>query len=87
MQQRRVIMPDQGQNESTTRRRNPADNLTGEARRKGGKNSAQMQRRDQHGQFAGRKGESGGNNNSGGGGHSSNSSGRSASQGGGHEQR
>lgn len=51
-------MPDQNHNDASTGRRNPADNLTGEARRKGGKNSAQMQRRDQHGQFAGRKSES-----------------------------
>ena len=50
-------MADQERTEPTTGRRNPADNLTSEARRKGGKHSAQMQRRDQHGQFAGRKGE------------------------------
>lgn len=52
-------MADQNQNDSISRR-NPADNLTSEARRKGGKNSAQNQRRDQHGQFAGRKSENAG---------------------------
>lgn len=37
-------------------RRNPADNLTREARVRGGMHSAKKQQRDAFGQFAGRKG-------------------------------
>lgn len=37
-------------------RRNPADNLTREARIRGGMHSAKNQQRDAFGQFAGRKG-------------------------------
>jgi hypothetical protein len=40
---------------STSGRRNPADNLTHQDRVRGGERSAQMQTRDQRGQFAGRK--------------------------------
>jgi hypothetical protein len=39
-------------------RRNPADNLTREARVRGGERSAKMQQRDARGQFSGRKHES-----------------------------
>jgi hypothetical protein len=40
-------------------RRNPADNLTREARIRGGERSARMQNRDARGQFAGRRNEGG----------------------------
>jgi hypothetical protein len=39
------------------RRRNPADNLTREARIRGGERSAKMQQRDARGQFSGRRKE------------------------------
>ena len=45
-----------GNQDNTGGRRNPADNLTREDRIRGGERSAQMQHRDQRGQFAGRKG-------------------------------
>jgi len=49
---------------NSTGRRNPADNLTHQDRVRGGERSAQMQTRDQRGQFAGRKkGESENRNN------------------------
>lgn len=41
-------------NQNQGGRRNPADNLTREDRVRGGERSAQLQQRDQHGQFAGR---------------------------------
>jgi hypothetical protein len=43
------------QNDTQGGRRNPADNLTREDRIRGGERSAQMQNRDERGQFAGRK--------------------------------
>jgi hypothetical protein len=53
---------------NNARRRNPADNLTHQDRVRGGERSAQMQNRDQRGQFAGRKKQEGdaGNRSSGG---------------------
>lgn len=44
-----------GNNQDNTGRRNPADNLTHQDRVRGGERSAQLQTRDQRGQFAGRK--------------------------------
>jgi hypothetical protein len=44
------------QDDRTDDRRNPADNLTREARIRGGMHSAKNQQRDAFGQFAGRKG-------------------------------
>lgn len=44
-----------GRQESAERRRNPADNLTRDARVRGGERSAGLQQRDARGQFAGRK--------------------------------
>jgi hypothetical protein len=45
-----------GAGETDQSRRNPADNLTREARIRGGMHSAKNQQRDAFGQFAGRKG-------------------------------
>jgi len=58
-----MVMADQNdrnsnQDNTAGGRRNPADNLTREDRIRGGERSAQMQQRDQRGQFAGRKGGS-----------------------------
>jgi hypothetical protein len=39
--------------EGRNRGGNPADNLSAEARRRGGLNSAKIQKRNEHGQFAG----------------------------------
>jgi hypothetical protein len=46
---------DRGNNQDNTGRRNPADNLTHQDRVRGGEKSAQLQTRDERGQFAGRK--------------------------------
>jgi hypothetical protein len=52
-----MVMADQNRdnNQDLTNRRNPADNLTHQDRVRGGEKSAQLQNRDQRGQFAGRK--------------------------------
>jgi hypothetical protein len=52
-------------NNNNTGRRNPADNLTHQDRVRGGERSAQLQNRDQRGQFAGRKKNEGGGDNRG----------------------
>lgn len=44
-----------GRQEAGERRRNPADNLTRDARVRGGERSARLQQRDARGQFAGSK--------------------------------
>jgi hypothetical protein len=48
--------PGEGAGQESHRARNPADNLTREARVRGGMHSAKQQQRDAFGQFAGRKG-------------------------------
>jgi hypothetical protein len=54
-QQARTEQPSEGGQQSPPAR-NPADNLTREARIRGGMHSAKKQQRDAFGQFAGRKG-------------------------------
>jgi hypothetical protein len=46
-----------GRQDAAERRRNPADNLTRDARVRGGERSARLQQRDARGQFSGRKKE------------------------------
>jgi hypothetical protein len=48
---------DSARQEAADQRRNPADNLTRDARVRGGERSARLQQRDARGQFAGRKKE------------------------------
>jgi hypothetical protein len=50
-------MQDTGRQDAAESRRNPADNLTRDARVRGGERSARLQQRDARGQFAGRKKE------------------------------
>lgn len=52
-------LPSHQAGHETLPRRNPADNLTREARIRGGMHSARNQRRDAFGQFAGRRSTSG----------------------------
>lgn len=47
-------MADQGRGNQNIGRRNPAENLSHEDRVRGGERSAQLQQRDEQGQFAGR---------------------------------
>jgi hypothetical protein len=68
-----------GNQDNNTGRRNPADNLTHQDRVRGGEKSAQLQTRDERGQFAGRKKNQDNQSRGGGGGY--NSSGNNAGMG------